>query len=188
MDVCTSSYSYGGGGPYDYDKSGLVDHFSSVVHAADEPLWDGYNQSQLGVVELVDIKGDYYSTKKLVKDLGLPVENIYACKNGCMLYWKDDVDLEYCKFYGDDKCKPARGRDPYQKKSWYAVIRYLLLTPSLQRLYSSRATAEHMTWHATHQTDEGSMCHPSDVEVWKHFDRMYPDCAEDNIIFSWAFE
>ncbi|KAL0451416.1 UNVERIFIED_CONTAM: hypothetical protein Slati_1119700 [Sesamum latifolium] len=72
-------------------------------------------QSQLGVVaELVDIKvdghilervydqisqwgnrilhpgrtltGDYYSTKKLRKDLGLPVEKIGACKNGCMLY------------------------------------------------------------------------------------------------------
>ncbi|KAL0328133.1 UNVERIFIED_CONTAM: hypothetical protein Scaly_2245900 [Sesamum calycinum] len=36
-----------------------------------------------------------------------------------------------------------------------------------------------MTWHATHQTEEGSMCHPSDVEAWKHFDRMYPDFAEE---------
>ncbi|KAL0448254.1 UNVERIFIED_CONTAM: hypothetical protein Slati_1381800 [Sesamum latifolium] len=72
-------------------------------------------QSQLGVVaELVDIKadghiseriydrisqwdnrilppghtlpGDHYNTKKLIKDLGLPVEKIGACKNGCMLY------------------------------------------------------------------------------------------------------
>ncbi|KAL0342645.1 UNVERIFIED_CONTAM: hypothetical protein Scaly_1927100, partial [Sesamum calycinum] len=42
--------------------------------------------------------GDYYSTKKLVKDLGLPVEKIDACKNGCMLYWNDDIDLEYCTF------------------------------------------------------------------------------------------
>ncbi|KAL0285590.1 UNVERIFIED_CONTAM: hypothetical protein Sangu_2772600, partial [Sesamum angustifolium] len=53
--------------------------------------------------------GDYYSAKKLVKDLGLPVEKIRACKNGCMLYWKDDVDLEYCKFCGDGRYKLARG-------------------------------------------------------------------------------
>ncbi|KAL0392589.1 UNVERIFIED_CONTAM: hypothetical protein Sradi_2481700 [Sesamum radiatum] len=36
-----------------------------------------------------------------------------------------------------------------------------------------------MMWHATHQTDEGSMCHPSNVEMWNHFDRMYPDFAEE---------
>ncbi|KAL0303019.1 UNVERIFIED_CONTAM: hypothetical protein Sradi_6170000 [Sesamum radiatum] len=104
--------------------------------------------------------------KKLIKDLGLLVEKIGACKNGCILYWMDDIDLEYCKFCGDARYKPTRGQDPRQKSSPYAVLRYLLLTPCLQRLYSLRATAEHMTWHATHQTKEGSMCHPSDAEAW----------------------
>ncbi|KAK4398036.1 hypothetical protein Sango_1279100 [Sesamum angolense] len=85
----------------------------------------------------------------------------------------DDIDLEYCKFCGDARYKPFRGRDPLRKKSSYAV------TPHLQRLYSLRATAEHMTWHATRQTEEGSMCHPSDVEVWKHFDWTYPDFVEE---------
>ncbi|KAL0297898.1 UNVERIFIED_CONTAM: hypothetical protein Scaly_3080000 [Sesamum calycinum] len=47
------------------------------------------------------------------------------------------------------------------------------------RLYSSRTTVEHMTWHATHQTEEGSMYNPSDAEAWKHFDQMYPDFAEE---------
>ncbi|KAL0316459.1 UNVERIFIED_CONTAM: hypothetical protein Sradi_5524100 [Sesamum radiatum] len=121
-----------GGGPYISDESGLVDHFFNVVHAADQPLCNDCTQSQLGVVaESVDIKadshiieqiydriskwanrilpsnhillGDYYNTKKLVKDLGLPVKKIYACMNGCMLYWKDDVNLEYCKFYGEGR-------------------------------------------------------------------------------------
>ncbi|KAK4389873.1 hypothetical protein Sango_2324300 [Sesamum angolense] len=36
-----------------------------------------------------------------------------------------------------------------------------------------------MTWHATHQIEEGSTCHPSDAEMWKHFDRMYADFAEE---------
>ncbi|KAK4394510.1 hypothetical protein Sango_1605300 [Sesamum angolense] len=117
--------------------------------------------------------------KKLVKDLGLPVEKIHAYKNGCMLYWNDDVDLEYCNFCGDARYKPARGRDLHRKKSSYAILRYLPLTPRLQRLYSSKVIAEHMMWHATHQTEEGSMCHPSDIEVWKHLDRMYPNFAEE---------
>ncbi|KAL0296190.1 UNVERIFIED_CONTAM: hypothetical protein Sradi_6671100 [Sesamum radiatum] len=87
-----------------------------------------------------------------------------------MLYWKNDVNLEYCKHYGDGRYKPARGPDLHRKKSPYAALRYLPLTSRLQRLYSSRATVEHMMWHATHQIVEGSMCHPSDVEAWKHFD------------------
>ncbi|KAL0412275.1 UNVERIFIED_CONTAM: hypothetical protein Slati_3817200 [Sesamum latifolium] len=41
--------------------------------------------------------------------------------------------------------------------------------------YASQVTAEQMTWHANHQTEEGSMCHPSDAEVWRHFDRTHPD-------------
>ncbi|KAL0419059.1 UNVERIFIED_CONTAM: hypothetical protein Sradi_1319400 [Sesamum radiatum] len=36
-----------------------------------------------------------------------------------------------------------------------------------------------MTWHATLQIEEGSMCHPSDAEAWKYFDRIYPEFAED---------
>ncbi|KAL0455051.1 UNVERIFIED_CONTAM: hypothetical protein Slati_0844300 [Sesamum latifolium] len=34
-----------------------------------------------------------------------------------------------------------------------------------------------MTWHANHQTDEGSICHPSDAEAWRHFDWTHPDFA-----------
>ncbi|KAL0358360.1 UNVERIFIED_CONTAM: hypothetical protein Sangu_0685400 [Sesamum angustifolium] len=49
VDVGTSSYVYGSGSPYNYDESGLTDRFFNVVHAADQPLWDGCNQSQLDV-------------------------------------------------------------------------------------------------------------------------------------------
>ncbi|KAL2244038.1 UNVERIFIED_CONTAM: hypothetical protein Sindi_0521800 [Sesamum indicum] len=90
---------------------------------------------------------DYYSTKNLIRDLGLPVEKIDTCKNGRMLYWKNDIDLDYCKLYGE------------------------------ARLYASKATAEQMTWHAYHQKEEESMCHPSDAEAWRHFDQTYPYVA-----------
>ncbi|KAL0328153.1 UNVERIFIED_CONTAM: hypothetical protein Scaly_2247900 [Sesamum calycinum] len=144
VDVSPNSYCYDGG-PYDYDESGLAYRFSNIAVATDQSLWDGCTQSQLGVVaELMDIKadghiseriydrisqlanrilptnhslsGDYYSTTKLVKDLILPVENIHACKNGCISYWKEDVDLEYYKFCGDARYKPSHG-DTYIGKS-----------------------------------------------------------------------
>ncbi|KAL0449583.1 UNVERIFIED_CONTAM: hypothetical protein Slati_1514700 [Sesamum latifolium] len=88
---------------------------------------------------------DCYNTKKLIKDLGLPLEKIDTCKNGCMLYWKDNIDLDYCKFCGEARYKPTRERNSNRKKTLYAVLRYLPITPRLQRLYASQVTAEQMT-------------------------------------------
>ncbi|KAL0438814.1 UNVERIFIED_CONTAM: hypothetical protein Slati_2364400 [Sesamum latifolium] len=120
---------------------------------------------------------DYYNTKKLIKDLSLPMEKIDACKNGCMLYWKNDINLDYCKFCGEARYKPTRERNPNCTKTPYVVLRYLSIIPRLQRLYASQVTAEQMTWHANHQTKEGSMCHPSDAEAWMHFDRTHSNFA-----------
>ncbi|KAL0462818.1 UNVERIFIED_CONTAM: hypothetical protein Slati_0169400 [Sesamum latifolium] len=73
------------------------------------------------------------------------MEKIDACKNGCMLYWKDDIDLDYCKFYGEARYKPTKERNPNRTKTLYAVLRYLPITTRLQRLYASQATIEQMT-------------------------------------------
>ncbi|KAL0451623.1 UNVERIFIED_CONTAM: hypothetical protein Slati_1140400 [Sesamum latifolium] len=126
--------------------------FLDGISAADQPLYSGSkNHSQLSAVaRLVNIKSeynlpqscydeisqligflpqdhtlpkDYYSTKKLIRELGLLVQKIDACK----------------------------------------------------RLYASNTIAEHMSWHATHETENGIMCHPSDAEAWKHFKETYPD-------------
>ncbi|KAL0282918.1 UNVERIFIED_CONTAM: hypothetical protein Sangu_2922400 [Sesamum angustifolium] len=142
---------------YGYDVSKLSDRFFDVVRAADQPLYNGCDESQLSAVaRLVNIKpknmsercydqvsqwasdllphdytlpSDYYYMKKLIQDLGLLVEKIHTCKNGWMLYWKDDIGLEYCKFCGDPRYKPTRDRNPQRKKSLYAVLRYLPLIP-----------------------------------------------------------
>ncbi|KAK4384629.1 hypothetical protein Sango_3041500 [Sesamum angolense] len=98
-------------------------------------------------------------------------------QNGCMLYWKDNTDMEFCKFCGDPRYKPIRDPNPRHKKFLCVVLMYLPLTPRLRRLYTSPAPAEHMTWHANHVTEEDSMCHPSDAEAWRHFDRTHPDFA-----------
>ncbi|KAL0403694.1 UNVERIFIED_CONTAM: hypothetical protein Sradi_2010200 [Sesamum radiatum] len=43
------------------------------------------------------------------------------------------------------------------------------------RLYASNTTTEHMSWHATHETENGVMCHPSDAEALKYFNETHPD-------------
>ncbi|KAL0396052.1 UNVERIFIED_CONTAM: hypothetical protein Scaly_0053600 [Sesamum calycinum] len=190
-------------------------NYFDVVNAADQPLYSGSeNHSQLSAVaRLVNIKSehnlpqscydeisqligellprdhtlpkDYYSTKKLIRELGLPVEKIDACKAGCMLFWKDDKHLEFCKFCGHARYKPIKGQKPHRKRSAYATLRYLPITPRLQRLYAN--TAEHMSWHATHETENGVMCHPSDAEAWKYFDDTHPNFAIKPVMFVLAF-
>ncbi|KAL0461923.1 UNVERIFIED_CONTAM: hypothetical protein Slati_0079900 [Sesamum latifolium] len=98
---------------YGFDVSRLSDQFFDVVRATDQPLYNGCDESQLSAVaRLINIKAennmskryydqvsqgasdllprdhtlpsDYYNTKKLIRDLSLPVEKIHACKNGYM--------------------------------------------------------------------------------------------------------
>ncbi|KAL0356120.1 UNVERIFIED_CONTAM: hypothetical protein Sradi_4058900 [Sesamum radiatum] len=64
-------------------------------------------------------------------------------------------------------------------KTPYVVLRYLSITPRLQRLYASQVTAEQMMWHVNHEIEEGSISHPSDAEAWRHFDRTHPDFAAE---------
>ncbi|KAL2240246.1 UNVERIFIED_CONTAM: hypothetical protein Sindi_0665800, partial [Sesamum indicum] len=73
--------------------------------------------------------------------------------------------------------KITREQNPNRKKTPYAILSYLPITPLRQRLYASEETVEHMTWHVNHQMEDGSMLHPSDVEAWRHFDRTYPNFA-----------
>ncbi|RDX99626.1 hypothetical protein CR513_17301, partial [Mucuna pruriens] len=54
------------------------------------------------------------------------------------------------------------------KKMWYFP-----LIPRLKRLYSSIATASHMRWHSDNERDPTFLCHPSNAEAWKHFDRLH---------------
>lgn len=167
--------------------------FLDALEAADEPLWLGCDKhTQLSyVARLMNLKSEYnlsencfngflqligeglpsdhklpfnyYQTKKPMWDLGLPMEKIDICIEGCMLYWKDDAYAESCKFCGHDRYKRRGGQKPISHK----VFRYLPSIPQLRRLYASEATARHMTWHADHEMKNGIMSHPSDGEAWK---------------------
>jgi hypothetical protein len=44
----------------------------------------------------------------------------------------------------------------------------------------SPRTAEHMTWHQSHDAVDGVMVHPSDGEAWKHFNSVYPHFSTES--------
>ncbi|KAL2228634.1 UNVERIFIED_CONTAM: hypothetical protein Sindi_1843100, partial [Sesamum indicum] len=87
---------------------------------------------------------------------------------------KHNIDLDYCKFCGEARNKATREQNPNPKRTLYSILSYLPVTPRLQRLYASEATAEQITWHANNQTEERSMCHPFDSDASRHFYRSYP--------------
>jgi hypothetical protein len=44
----------------------------------------------------------------------------------------------------------------------------------------SPRTAEHMTWHQSHDAVDGVMVHPSDGEAWKHFNSVHPHFSAES--------
>ncbi|XP_049367943.1 uncharacterized protein LOC125832793 [Solanum verrucosum] len=123
----------------------------------------------------LEIPDNFFKAKRLVSKLGLSSMRIHCCENGCMLYYKDDIDLESCKFCG----KSCYKQTPSGKKVPIKAMHYLPLIPRLKRLYASNRSAPHMRWHHENRRPPGVMCHPSDGEAWKHFDRTYPQFATE---------
>ena len=179
--------------------------FYDLLHSVQKPLWPGCtDHSELSVaVRLLSIKSegnilqrsfdqiaglmketlpadntipqDFYRTKKLVSKLGLTAEKIDCCINGCMLYYGEQSEDKQCKFCGAGRYKPRSRADSKHKEVPMKRMHYLPLIPRLKRLYASMSSAPHMTWHYENRREPGILCHPSDGEAWKHFDRSYPD-------------
>ena len=127
------------------------------------------------------VPDSFYSTKKLMRGLGLPVNKIDCCLNNCMIYWGEDSELRWCKICGQSRFKNGEGgaSSSRRKSVPYKRMHYFPLTPCLQRLYRSEASAADMRWHAEHESKEDEMRHPSDSKAWKHFNESHPDFAED---------
>uniref|UniRef100_A0A7C9DL29 Transposase-associated domain-containing protein n=1 Tax=Opuntia streptacantha TaxID=393608 RepID=A0A7C9DL29_OPUST len=122
------------------------------------------------------IPSNFNAVKKKVKELGLDYKSIHCCPNGCMIYWKEDVALVSCKFCGSDRFKSDSGG---RQRSPLSKMHYMPLIPRLQRLFASKRSAEHMTWHKNHVPQDGFVSHPSEAKAWKHFDRHHPSFAAE---------
>ena len=123
----------------------------------------------------LNIPQNFYQAKKLVSKLGLSYNRIHCCINGCMLFYKNDVELENCKFCGHSRYK----RTPGEKMISIKAMHYLPLIPRLKRFYASMSSAPYMKWHHENRRPPGILSHPSDGEAWKHFDRTYLDFASE---------
>ena len=69
-----------------------------------------------------------YEAKKMLRDLGMSYEHIDACKNDCILYWKENEGLDKCPQCQEFKYKLNHSRG---KKIAHKVLCYFPLTPRL---------------------------------------------------------
>nr|XP_027062802.1 uncharacterized protein LOC113689186 [Coffea arabica]XP_027100959.1 uncharacterized protein LOC113720217 [Coffea arabica] len=123
------------------------------------------------------LPSSYYDSRKLLGGIGLRCDLIHACKNDCVLFWKEYEGLDHCP-----KCLQSRWKinDGKGKKVPQKILRYFPLKPRLQRLFMSRKIASSMRWHKEKRVEEiGVLCHLADGESWKEFDKKFPWFAED---------
>ncbi|XP_012841495.1 PREDICTED: uncharacterized protein LOC105961778 [Erythranthe guttata] len=182
----------------------VAEKFYELLKATEEPLYEGckshtplsvmarllnikseFNMSQAcfnRILQLVrellpddtKLPNDFYKTKQMVRKLGLGYQKIHVCVNECILYYKENEELNLCPIFGHSRYKPKRRGDKKQKDIPHKILRYFPLTPRLQRLYLSSKTSEHMIWHKRNGQESETMRHPCDGEAWKSFDESYP--------------
>ncbi|KAF7129367.1 hypothetical protein RHSIM_Rhsim10G0071900 [Rhododendron simsii] len=117
-----------------------------------------------------------YDAKKFLRDLGLGYIPIHACKYECSLFWEENANLENCPTCNEPRYKVNDGTG---KKIPHKILRYLPLTPRLQRLYYCKKTAPDMRLHKYKHVDDEELRHPADGQEWKDFDEHFPDFASE---------
>ena len=86
----------------------------------------------------------YSEAKIYMRKLRLDYISIHACKNDCILFYKENKQAsEY------SKCGEFRYKIDNKKgnKISHKVLRYFSLIPRLQRLYMSIKIVEEIRWH-----------------------------------------
>ncbi|GKV39907.1 hypothetical protein SLEP1_g47607 [Rubroshorea leprosula] len=146
----------------------------------------GYNDIIQGCRQLLSpedqqkVPSNFYEAKKFMKNLGLGYVKIDACVNNCFLYYGDEAkSLTTCPVCGEPRYKKCNSGQTQKKGRPRNSLWYLPIIPRLQRLYMSRKTAEHMTWHLKCRVDSEILIHPAQSTAWKHFDAIHPSFASD---------
>jgi len=117
------------------------------------------------------LKENFYAAKSMMKPLGLGYQKIDMCPNFCMLYYLENAKMTECMTCRHSHYKPRTGRG--KTLVAYKKLRYFTITSRLQRLFISPRTAEHMTWHQSHDAVDGAMVHPSYGAAWKHYKSVH---------------
>lgn len=78
----------------------------------------------------VELPKSFYEARKIIRDLGLDYIKIHACVNDCMLYWKENSNVNNCLICGVSRWKSNEGSSMV-KKVPHKILHYFPLTPRL---------------------------------------------------------
>ncbi|CAM8947796.1 unnamed protein product [Rhodiola kirilowii] len=191
---------------YDYLRKDAYEKYCRLVAEAQRPLYSGSTQTILEcILKAMQVKIEgrwsdksfnkhlelvkdilpkdniypepYRDVKKILMNLGLSYEIIHACEYGCVLYYKEYIDFEYCPICHEPRYVNNEGGSKVPKKT----VRYFPITPRLQRLYMSPYIAKEMRWHVERRATEGDtdLIHPVDGEAWHNFNKDFPSFANE---------
>ncbi|XP_050238195.1 uncharacterized protein LOC126687682 [Mercurialis annua] len=148
-----------------WNDSHLISHFFSNLELFKDALPKG---------ETLPSSSD--EDKKLMRDLGLGYVIIDACVNDCVLFWKENENLDTCP-----TCKAPRWKLGFGKRKKVAqkILRHFPLVPRLQRLFMSKDIGENMRWHKEKRVDDDTIRHLADATEWKDFDQKYAWFGKD---------
>ncbi|XP_012851493.1 PREDICTED: uncharacterized protein LOC105971188 [Erythranthe guttata] len=126
----------------------------------------------------LNIPDTFYKVKKLIGKLGCGYVKIDACENDCMLFWKDDADLDSCRVCNASRWKTSMENQPSSSTTRHKrvpkkVLRHFPLIPRLKSLFICERTSINMRWHAETRCDDGVLRHPADSDAWKEFDKKH---------------
>jgi len=147
--------------------------FYDILACGNEPIYDGATESRLSIaIRLLVVRTNwlapekcldyfikmlndvvpkqkclpknYYEAKKVLSTLRLKTQKIDCCEAGCMLYYKDDIELTECKFCSLPRYFPLKGQKRRYKNVPIKRMFYLPIIPRLQTLYTSMESASQM--------------------------------------------
>lgn len=111
----------------------------------------------------------------MLSRLGLWYDAIDACKNGCILFRHEYVDMEACPM-----CNECRYKRIGQSRVPNKVLRHFPLVPRLRRMFSTSKLASLMTWHSENMSQDGKMRGPFDFAQWEHVRGRHADFEADS--------
>jgi hypothetical protein len=123
-----------------------------------------------------------YHSKKILSAFGMEYEKIDACKDNCMLFYKEHKNETKCLKYGKLRFIEVVNKDgeKVMTKVAHKQLHYMPLTPRIKRLFLSKKTTRHMRWHKEGLCENNQVkVHLSDSEAWKALDDFDVDFAMD---------
>ncbi|XP_049345089.1 uncharacterized protein LOC125809514 [Solanum verrucosum] len=128
---------------YQNSKASKLSSLIKLLHIKSMGCWSNVSFTMLlkMLKELLpdgaNLPNSYYEAKKIIKELGLSYNKIDACTNDCMLYWKEDSQLDSWK-KSFDEIHPSFAVEPHN-------VRLGLASDGFQPFRNSKTS--HSIWH-----------------------------------------